>query len=259
MMGRSTIVMFQERLLYFFISRFIMDTANKYLTDIDVMLATLSTSTASCDDLKHNLRKVVRKYKDNSEDIVDATRYVWDCISHENSDSIPVSSLRRDIAGVRCKNGNVTRSSVSEDIPRGFVIPRFYVRRRDVYSMGWIRHPTHGWLAPAGNGHENVHRSGGHRRTSPRNGMIFCGIVLCMIGVLLYMKRKRLAHVVAQYQSIDEQFIDAPPPTHLRVESQSMEPMMTPAMMMPSTTDLVQDFRQIAGTSLASSTAKLYS
>jgi len=246
-----------------------MDTANRYLTEIDVALATLSTSTVSCHDVKGRLRKIVHKYKHNSDEIVDATRRVWSCIdrdSRQDTDVVSTEGLRKEIAGIQCKDGKVFTRHVSDEIPRGFVIPRFHVRQTADSIDGWIRHPVHGWLVPVGKEASLYDGSAfSVRRLSPqtRNGMIFCGIVLCLIGLLLYLKRRRLAQLVAQYQSIDAQFIDAPPPTHLRIETQTMSPTYGGSVgittMMPTTTDLVNDFKQIAGTSLASSTSKLYS
>ena len=239
-----------------------MDATTVFLADIDVVLANMTTTTVPSSALRTQIKKFAMRHE---PDMI-ATKRVWSLIRDQSSDAVHVDNLRRQLANCAYRNGTmVTHRRCDTNIPRGFVMPRYKVgadtgnKNAGNKNAGnsWIRHPSLGWLHPADRQYIRRHRrtgtkssasrSSASRSSRPRYGVLFCLCILILLLLLFIRKRNRLAHKISSYQSLDQEFIDALPPTSLNFE--------TPC---PNTSDLVRDFNDFAKIQSASSPIRRY-
>ena len=219
-----------------------------FLADIDVVLANLTTTSVPSSALRTQIKQCAMRHE---PDMI-ATKRVWSLIRDQSSDAVHVDNLRRQLANCAYRNGTmVTHRRCDTNIPRGFVMPRYKVGARDT-GKRWIRHPSLGWLHPADRQYIRRHRrtgtkSSASRSSRPRYGVLFCLCILILLLLLFIRKRNRLAHRISSYQSLDQEFIDALPPTSLNFE--------TP---LPNTSDLVREFNDFARIQSASSATRSY-
>ena len=217
-----------------------MDTTTIFLTDVDVSLANITTTTVPIHELRHTIRQCAKRHRPN----FDAPKYLWRVMRQQETDALNVDQLRQDVANCVWENNRMAQTNrCTSSLPKGFILPRVDVDidAHRAKRRGWIKHPDHGWLAVA-----NRPRGRRGRRGSMRSGLIFCLCVFILIAYLYLRKRKRMAQNITTYQSLDQAFIDAPAPTNLQ-----MSPIM------PSTTDLVNDFNELNNSDLGIRSASL--
>lgn len=221
---------------------------NAFLRDIDVYLATRATLAIPCKSFRTRIYKIGLKYrhKETQALVLKAALMIWKRVMCKNDVTVNIAEIRRDISRLQCFVDDTEAIQLriqplqkdSPPLPKGFIRPRQYPGAWSpewARENNWIQDPYHDWLEPAKNTRDKVEFF--PKPFSLTSFMISCVCVLAVIGGVWYwmQRSKKRAPLGPSQTDIDEEFMNAPPPTtNLEV-----------GMSMPSTTDLMKEFQSV--------------
>lgn len=229
---------------------------NAFLRDIDVFLATRAQAVIPCKELRARIYKSGIKYRHKATQklVLKAALMIWKRVMCKNDVTVNIAEIRRDISRLQCfvdddEQVRVRIHTMQKDappLPTGFVRPRDYPQNWSpewAQSHGWVQDPYYDWLEPAVK-HKVPQQQRIEFFPKPFSSMTsFIISCICMIaigvGIWYFCNRKPRQQTKSPSQTdIDEEFMNAPPPTtNLEFTSSTND--------MPSTTDLMKEFQSV--------------
>jgi hypothetical protein len=232
---------------------------NAFLRDIDVFLATRAQAIIPCKELRARIYKSGIKYRHKATQklVLKAALMIWKRVMCKNDVTVNIAEIRRDISRLQCfvdddEQVRVKIHSIQKDappLPTGFVRPREYPQNWSpewAQSHGWIQDPYYDWLEPAAVKQHPKRQEQIEFFPKPFSSMTSSIIsCICMIAIgvgiwyFFFKKTKQQQTKSPSQTDIDEEFMNAPPPTT------NLEFTSSATNDMPSTTDLMKEFQSV--------------